>query len=72
MLDKSKRFKKTLGGFDRSKRNQFDFPEATPEILLEIRTKIRKQQRRRNVKIGIGFVVLTGGILVWVLKNIII
>ena len=72
MLDKSKRFKKTLGGFDGSKRNQFDFPEATPEILLEIRTRIRKQQRRRNVKIGIGFVVLTGVVLVWILKNIII
>lgn len=55
MLDKSKRFKKTLGGFDSSKTNQFDFPESTPEILFEIRTKIRKQQRNRNVIIGIVF-----------------
>ena len=39
MLDKSKRFRKTLGGFDGSKKNQFDFPKATLEILLEIRTK---------------------------------
>ena len=72
MLDKSKRFKKTPGGFDKSIGNPFDFPESTPEILLEIRTKIRKQQRSRNVIVGIGFVLLITVVLRWVYYNLIV
>lgn len=72
MLDKSKRFKKTLGGLDSSKTNQFDFIESTPEMLLEIRTKIRKQQNRKSVLFVIGFVVLLMVVLSWVYYNLII
>jgi hypothetical protein len=39
MLDKSKRFRKTLGGYDKKRKIQYDFPKATPEQLIEIRKK---------------------------------
>lgn len=51
MTDKSKHFRKTLGGFEWSGKNQFDFPEATPQQLKEIRERIKKENRVRNVKL---------------------
>ncbi|GGD24841.1 hypothetical protein [Hyunsoonleella pacifica] len=51
MTDKSKHFKKTLGGFEWSGKNQFDFPEATPQQLKEIRESIQKENRLKNVKL---------------------
>ncbi|KAA5824193.1 hypothetical protein FPF71_11310 [Algibacter amylolyticus] len=46
MLDKSRRFRKTLGGFDWSKSPRLNLPESTPEQLENIR--LRTQQDNRN------------------------
>lgn len=50
MLDKSRRFRKTTGGFDWSKSKQFDFPKTTPEELKRIREKLKKEQRQIRFK----------------------
>ncbi len=52
MLDKSKRFVKTQGGFGSRKKNQFDFKESTPKQLMSIKKRIQKQ----NIKIGITLI----------------
>ncbi len=46
MLDKSRRFRKTQGGFDWSKNKNLDFPKATPEQLKEIRERMQREQRQ--------------------------
>lgn len=58
MLDKSKRFRKTQGGFDWSKSKQFNFPKTTPEQLEEIRMRIQKDQKRVIKKQIIVFLVI--------------
>ena len=50
MLDKSRRFRKTSGGFDWSKSQQFDFPKATPQELKRIREKLKREHRQTRVK----------------------
>lgn len=50
MLDKSRRFRKTQGGFDWSKSQQFDFPKATPEQLKEIKNKIQRENKQTRTK----------------------
>ena len=51
MLDKSAHFRKTKGGYDPNKANQFDFPETTPEIIREIQERFRVERKRRLIKI---------------------
>ena len=50
MLDKSRRFRKTPGGFDWSKSQQFDFPKTTSEEIKRIREKLKKENRQIRVK----------------------
>jgi len=38
---------------------KYDFPEATPEMLIEIRDKLRKENRIRMTKIIIVTIVLS-------------
>lgn len=56
MLDKSKRFRKTLGGFDWSKSPKINFPHASPEQLEEIKLRTKRQ----NKEIAIKEYLLTG------------
>ena len=46
MLDKSMRFRKTLGGYDKVKDQQFNLPKATPQQLQVIRERIEKRQNQ--------------------------
>tara|TARA_B100000809_G_C15110486_1_gene520406 strand:+ start:1568 stop:1786 length:219 start_codon:yes stop_codon:yes gene_type:complete len=45
-LDKSKRFRKTLGGYGKNRKLEFDFPKANPELLEQIRLKIKKDYKK--------------------------
>ncbi|MDO5979870.1 hypothetical protein [Flavivirga spongiicola] len=58
MLDKSRRFRKTLGGLDWSKSQQFNFPKATPEQLKEIKERLREENRKDRLKQMLLFVIL--------------
>lgn len=55
-LDKSSRFKKTLGGYGKNKSSKFDFPEATPELLVAIQLKIKKNYNRNLIVSSIVFI----------------
>jgi hypothetical protein len=65
-LDKSKRFRKTLGGYDKGRKGNFDFPQSTPEMLLEIRKKLKREQQILWLKISIVSVVIITS-LFWML-----
>ena len=45
MLDKSKRFKKTLGGYGLTDKTKFDFPDSSSELLDDIRNRLQKGKR---------------------------
>ena len=57
-LDKSKRFKKTLGGYEKNKKTEFDFPTASPELLKQIRLKTEKDHKRSQIIFTAFFIVL--------------
>lgn len=50
MLDKSKRFRKTLGGYDAKEKSKFNFPEATPQMIKELRLRLIKENKQRRLK----------------------
>ena len=58
MIEKSKRFKKTLGGFDNSKTLHFNFKNATPEQLNEIRKKFHRENSRNRFSLTIIIVLI--------------
>ena len=66
MLDKSKRFKKTLGGYGKDKVTEYDLPKATPDQLLEIRKRLKRENRIIWIKVvGLSTVIIIT--LVWML-----
>ena len=50
MLDKSKRFRKTLGGYDTKEKSKFNFPEASPQMIKELRMRLIKENKQRRLK----------------------
>ncbi|MBF8148476.1 hypothetical protein ITJ86_01120 [Winogradskyella sp. F6397] len=66
MLDKSKRFRKSLGGYDRKRKFKNNFPKATPAQLETIRQKLRKENQMLWLKV-IGLSVFVIGGLLWLL-----
>ena len=63
-LDKSKRFRKTLGGYNKKKKVEYNLPTATPEQLENIRARIKKDNRLLWLKVVIvSKLVITA--LVW-------
>lgn len=40
-------------------KTQYDFPEATPELLIEIRDKLRKENRIRMTKIIVVTIIVS-------------
>ena len=66
MLDKSRHFRKTLGGYDKKRSKLNDYPKATEAQLSEIRERMKRDNRILWIKvISIALVVST--ILVWML-----
>jgi len=66
MLDKSKRFRKTLGGYNKNRTTEYNLPKATPEQLLEIRKGLKKENKIMWLKVvGISTVIIIA--LVWML-----
>lgn len=59
MLDKSRRFRKTLGGYDWSKSPKLDLPKATPEQLKEIRLRIKLENRKIKLKQFVIVLIIT-------------
>jgi len=64
ILDKSTQFRKTLGGYGKNKKPEYNFPKATPKLLREIRQKLRKENQILWIKI-IGFTIIIVSALIW-------
>ncbi|RYH75691.1 hypothetical protein EVU94_01655 [Flavobacteriaceae bacterium 144Ye] len=58
MRNRRDKFKKTLGGYDNKRKTEYDFPEATPEVLKEIKERLIKERKQRFIKIAILFTIL--------------
>ena len=69
MLDKSKRFRKTLGGYNKRIKIEYSFPEATPEYLLEIKNKLKKENQMIWLKTTVAFFIISGGLLLYLLTQ---
>ncbi len=67
MSDKSRHFRKTLGGYNWSK-TQFNFPNATKAELQELRIKLQKQNKIKNIKLSIVFVLISLTLLLIILS----
>ena len=66
MLDKSRRFRKTLGGYDKRRKVEYNFPKATPQQLKMIRDKLKKENQILWLKvIGVSLLILGG--LLWLI-----
>ncbi|SDH03683.1 hypothetical protein SAMN04489796_1011228 [Winogradskyella thalassocola] len=66
MLDKSRRFRKTLGGYDKKRKVEYNFPKVTPQQLKMIRHKLKKENQILWLKvIGVSLLILGG--LLWLM-----
>ena len=54
LLSQRERLKTTLGGFT-PEIQEYDFPESTPQILREIRWRLREENTKRERRIMIVF-----------------
>lgn len=58
LLPKIERFKKTLGGYsNQQEKTEYDFPEATPQMLRAIRERLilENEQRRKKRHLALAF-----------------
>ena len=58
MRSSRKKFKKTLGGYGSHSKPEYNFPKATPEILQEIRERLKKEKKKRVIKQGVIWTLL--------------
>ncbi|MBR9914730.1 MAG: hypothetical protein GYB32_07875 [Algicola sp.] len=62
MLDKTSRFRKTLGGYNKKKKSSFDFPDAKPDLLVHIRQRAKKDHTKRLMVVIFLFVTIAVGV----------
>ncbi|WP_369997386.1 hypothetical protein [Winogradskyella sp.] len=65
-IDKSKRFRKTPGGYAKNRKVKYELPKATPEQLQEIKTRIKRENKIMWIKVVLLSTVIIIA-LVWVL-----
>ena len=69
LLKRRKKLKDTLGSYGNNEKPEFDFPEATPQVLTAIRERLLLEneiiRRRRIIAfIAIASVLITGFIII--------
>jgi hypothetical protein len=57
MLDKSRHFRKTLGGYASKSKPEYDFPKANQKFLIEFRNKLKARQRKKTVRVVFIFLI---------------
>jgi len=63
MLDKSKRFRKTRGGYGKKKQSLNQLPKATPEELKALAKRLQKERQIRMIKVVIVTILLFLGLV---------
>ncbi|WP_417860065.1 hypothetical protein [Winogradskyella sediminis] len=67
MIDKSRRFRKTLGGYNKGKKKVVNFPNATSEDLQLIKQKLKKENQRLWCKVAGALVLFIGVLLLLII-----
>jgi hypothetical protein len=50
LLKKRKRLVNTLGGYDPSKKTEYDFPKSNKRILRDVREKVKRENKEIFIK----------------------
>lgn len=58
ILSKRKKFKRSPGGYTHNEKPEFDFPEATPQMLKEIRLRLKNERKQVLIKRFIVLIIL--------------
>ena len=66
MRSKRRKFKKSVSNSGSKEKPEYDFPEATPKMLQDIRTKLQGEHKRRMIKV-VTLTVIIFFILVFIL-----
>lgn len=66
MRSKRDKFKKTLGGYGKNEKVEYNLPKATPEQLQEIKIRIKRENKIMWIKVVLLSTVIIIA-LVWVL-----
>lgn len=66
MRSKRDKFKKTLGGYGKNEKVEYNLPKATPKQLQEIKTRIKRENKIMWIKVVLLSTVIIIA-LVWVL-----
>lgn len=62
MIDKSKRFRKTKGGYGKTKGIEFNLPEATPRQLRSLKQAIRQHKQQVLKKRLLVFILILAAV----------
>ena len=66
MRSQRAKFKRTLGGYDKNRKTEYNLPKATPLQLAEIRKRLKREHKILWIKIvGVSTVIIIA--LVWML-----
>ena len=60
MRSKRAKFKRSVSGSGTKVKPEYDFPEATPKMLQDIRTRLQRERKRMMVKVVILTVIVFG------------
>ena len=63
MRTKRERFKRTLGGYGKDKKSEYNLPEATTKQLKTIAKRLKEEQRIRMLKVVSLTIVLFFGVV---------
>ncbi|WP_299129293.1 hypothetical protein [uncultured Winogradskyella sp.] len=66
MRSNRKKFKKTLGGYGKTGKVEYDFPKATPKQLRELRQRLKKENKMMWLKVTVVSMLVIS-FLIWML-----
>jgi hypothetical protein len=69
MRSKRDKFKRTLGGYSKANKTEFNLPEATPQILREIKERLQEERRLTTLKVLALALIISVGLLYFLMNN---
>ncbi|SHG61051.1 hypothetical protein [Winogradskyella jejuensis] len=63
-IDKSKHFRKTKSVYGENSKTEYNFPEASPELLEKIKERIQKENKKTRTKMVVISTVLVVVVLI--------
>lgn len=63
MMGKRVKFKKTLGGYGKHNKPEYNFPKATPKQLKAIAKRLKEERKIRMVKVIALTIIIFSGLV---------